>query len=74
MIRCATYGLGYLNRQIITMLYCLGVPESYFIKMQRKAKEYASVNNIVAKFSSKKSAKTAKSTSTQATTEALESL
>jgi RNA-dependent RNA polymerase len=43
VIRCATFGQGYLNRQIITLLNCLGVPESYFLMMQRKAKEYASV-------------------------------
>lgn len=57
MIRGATYGQGYLNRQIITLLYCLGVPESYFLNMQRKAKEYASVNAISAKFTGNKMSK-----------------
>ena len=57
VIRGATFGQGYLNRQIITLLYCLGVPEEYFLSMQRKAKEYASVNAISAKFMGKKKVK-----------------
>jgi hypothetical protein len=57
VIRCATFGQGFLNRQIITLLYCLGVPESYFLGMQRKAKEYASVDTIGANLGSKKLSK-----------------
>ena len=53
VIRCATYGQGYLNRQVITLLYCLGVPESFFISMQRKAKQIASVEAIGASLGQK---------------------
>ena len=31
IIRMATFSQGFLNRQIITLLHCLGVPEEYFI-------------------------------------------
>ena len=32
VIRASTFGQGYLNRQLIMLLYCLGVPESYFME------------------------------------------
>jgi tRNA A37 threonylcarbamoyladenosine dehydratase len=54
VIRGATFGQGYLNRQIITLLFCLGVPESYFLAMQRKAKENASIHAINEKIGKKK--------------------
>jgi hypothetical protein len=37
IIRCGTFSQGLLNRQIIILLYCLGVPETYFIDKQREA-------------------------------------
>ena len=40
MIRCSTYGQGYLNRSMILLLSCLGVPDEYFIRKQQQAKEY----------------------------------
>lgn len=33
IIRASTFGQGYFNRQVIQLLYCLGVPEEYFIEM-----------------------------------------
>jgi hypothetical protein len=32
IVRCATYSQGFLNRQIIILLNCLGVPKEYFMK------------------------------------------
>jgi RNA-dependent RNA polymerase len=32
IVRCASYSQGYLNRQTVTLLHCLGVPEEYFVK------------------------------------------
>jgi RNA-dependent RNA polymerase len=34
IIRASTFGQGYLNRQVIQLLYCLGVPEHYFVRLQ----------------------------------------
>ena len=33
VIRCATFGQGFLNRQVIILLGCLGVPDHYFLRM-----------------------------------------
>jgi RNA-dependent RNA polymerase len=38
VVRCATYSQGYLNRQLIILMSCLGVPDEVFIELQRKAK------------------------------------
>ena len=35
IVRCATASQGYLNRQMIVMLNCLGVPDTVFLEMQR---------------------------------------
>ena len=40
VVRCATYSQGYLNRQLIILLSCLGVPDQIFIDLQRKAKQH----------------------------------
>lgn len=39
VIRCSTYGFGYFNRSIIILLSSLGVPDDYFVKKQRLAKD-----------------------------------
>jgi len=31
VIRCSTFGQGYLNRSIILLLKCIGVSDDYFI-------------------------------------------
>ena len=49
VVRCATFSQGYLNRQIIILLNCLGVPEEIFIDLQRKAKDYAQLSEIYKK-------------------------
>lgn len=49
VIRASTYGQGYLNRQVIILLYCLGVPESYFMEAQNKAFKFGSFEGIAAK-------------------------
>jgi len=36
VIRCSSYSQGFLNRQIIILLYSLGVPKSVFLKMLEK--------------------------------------
>jgi hypothetical protein len=46
VIRCGTFSQGFLNRQVITLLYCLGVPESYFIDKQREALKDMSLTAI----------------------------
>jgi hypothetical protein len=46
VVRCATYSQGYLNRQLIILLSCLGVPDRVFMEMQAKAKNMASVKQI----------------------------
>ena len=53
VVRCATASQGYLNRQMIVMLHCLGVPDEVFMKMQKRAKEYASVASILTKMENK---------------------
>ena len=37
VIRASTFGQGFFNRQVIMLLYCLGVPESYFTDLQATA-------------------------------------
>ncbi len=37
VIRASTFGQGYFNRQVIMLLYCLGVPETYFTDLQKSA-------------------------------------
>ena len=38
IIRCATYSVAYLNRQVIMLLSCLGVPPHIFMEKQGQAK------------------------------------
>ena len=49
VVRCATYSQGFLNRQLIVLLSCLGVPDNVFLDLQREAKELASVTEIYKK-------------------------
>jgi hypothetical protein len=49
VVRCATYSQGYLNRQLIMLLSCLGVPDHVFLGLQRKAKEMVQVSEIYKK-------------------------
>ena len=46
IVRCATFSQGFLNRQIIILLSCLGVQDDVFLQMQSKAKDYAHVTRI----------------------------
>jgi len=46
VVRCATYSQGYLNRQLIILMSCLGVPDQVFIELQRKAKQQVQVQEI----------------------------
>lgn len=46
IVRCATFSQGFLNRQIITLLHCLGVPIDYFLRKQQRAKQYISLESI----------------------------
>jgi len=46
VVRCATYSQGYLNRQLIILLSCLGVPDEVFLNLQREAKTFATVKSI----------------------------
>ena len=39
IIRCSTFGQGYFNRSLIILLSSLGVPDEYFVRKQRKAKD-----------------------------------
>lgn len=39
IIRCATYSVAYLNRQIIMLLSCLKVPDSIFLEKLDDAKK-----------------------------------
>ena len=47
VVRCGTLSQGYLNRQLILMLHCLGVSSETFLEMQNQAKEYASIPHIL---------------------------
>lgn len=49
VVRCATYSQGYLNRQLIMLFSCLGVPDHIFLNLQRKAKEMVQVSEIYKK-------------------------
>lgn len=45
VVRWATFSQGYFNRQIITLLHCLGVPIDYFLRRQSMAKQYFSLKS-----------------------------
>ena len=47
VIRCATPSISYLNRQIIVLLSCLGVPDDVFLKLQEEALERLDTGKIV---------------------------
>ncbi|CDW74505.1 rna-directed rna polymerase [Stylonychia lemnae] len=47
VIRCATFSQGYLNRQVILLLNCLGVPEDIFISLQKQQLENLDVNKVM---------------------------
>jgi hypothetical protein len=38
---------------MIVMLHCLGVPDEVFLEMQKRAKEYASVGQILGRLQKK---------------------
>lgn len=44
VIRCSTFGQGYLNRSIILLLNSIGVDDEFFLKKQRQAKDFADVD------------------------------
>jgi len=46
VIRCSTFGQGYLNRSIILLLNCLGVSDDYFISKQRQAKQLVDLDSV----------------------------
>ena len=46
IIRCATFSQGFLNRQIITLLHCQGVPAEFFLSKQSAAKEFLSIESL----------------------------
>ena len=46
VIRCSTYGQGFLNRSIIQLLHSLGIEKEYFIQKQREAKELVNVERV----------------------------
>ena len=67
VVRCATYSQGYLNRQLIILLNCLGVPDEVFLQLQRKAKDeglcsvskvykklMSNANKVISKFKKRK--------------------
>ena len=49
VVRCATFSQGFLNRQLIILLSCIGVPDEVFMTLQQKAKETVSVSEIYKK-------------------------
>ena len=49
VVRCATFSQGYLNRQLIILLSCMGVPNEVFLELQRGAKHLTEVNKIYRK-------------------------
>jgi hypothetical protein len=46
IVRCATFSQGYLNRQIIMLLHCLGVPIEFFLRKQQIAKQHVQLESI----------------------------
>ena len=49
VIRCSTFGQGFLNRSIILLLHSLGVEIPYFLEKQRQAKDLIDVEKVKAK-------------------------
>lgn len=47
IIRCATFSQGYLNRQVIMLLECLGVEDDVFLTLLNKAMEKLEVTKII---------------------------
>lgn len=39
MIRCAKFSQGFLNRHIVILLHCIGVPSQFFLSAQKRAIE-----------------------------------
>ena len=50
VIRCSTFGQGYLNRSIISLLHSLGVPEEFFLLKQRQAIGLVSLDSMRERF------------------------
>ena len=46
VIRCSTFGQGFLNRSIILLLSSLGVNDDFFLKKQRDAKDLVNVDKV----------------------------
>ena len=49
VIRCATYSQGYLNRQVIMLMSCQGVPDDVFMKKQKQATKRLNTKYMVDK-------------------------
>lgn len=47
VIRCATFSQGYLNRQVIMLLNCLGVPDTVFRIQLGKALEGLNIKQVL---------------------------
>lgn len=46
VIRCSTFSVGFFNRSLVLLLTCLGVPDHYFLRKQRLAKQLVDANEI----------------------------
>ena len=49
VIRCSTFGQGFLNRSIILLLNSLGVDQEFFLRKQRQATDLVDVEQVKAK-------------------------
>lgn len=53
LVRCATFSQGYLNRQLIVLLHCLGAPIEFFLKKQFAATQFLLLNQTLARINKK---------------------
>lgn len=53
VIRCATYSQGFLNRQIIMLMSCQGVPDEVFLGKLHQATKRLNTNYMVKKMYSR---------------------
>ena len=53
IIRCATFSQAYLNRQVILLLNCLGVPDEVFLNLLHRAMLSLNKENVISNLKSK---------------------
>ena len=47
IIRGSTFSQGYLNRQVILLTSCIGVPDEVFLNLLDEALKNLNINNVI---------------------------